>query len=214
MKKVLCMLVCFAMLLGVFANTVAAMPVGSGIELPDVLLPSQPENNEPDDPDPVGLEFLTFTDKGTYYELTKCDNSATGEIVIPSSATVDGKTLPVTTIGSGAFSGCTKITKITLPSTIKNISIWTFTGCESLKDFQVSKNNKYYYSVDGVLCKRSYGMTRLTAYPIGRTDKEYTVPDGIEEISESAFRGCKSLENIYLSDTVSSIGSSVFELWA
>jgi len=51
-----------------------------------------------------------------------------GDVVIPDK--ING--LPVTTIGSGAFSGCAKLTGVTIPATVTSIAKESFSGCTSL----------------------------------------------------------------------------------
>ena len=61
------------------------------------------------------------------------DTSTSGEITVPS--TLGGK--PVTKIGCRAFQGCTKLTKITIPSSVSYIDTYAFYNCTGLKEVVV-----------------------------------------------------------------------------
>lgn len=104
---------------------------------------------------------------------------------------------------------------------------YAFAYCCNLESIE---GNNYYTSVDGVLYAGEY----LIAYPAGKTEDEYIIPDGVEcistgafagnknlkrvsgganitEIENDAFRDSQSLETVALSDNINSIGSYAFE---
>ena len=61
--------------------------------------------------------YLSYTISDGEVTITDCDENASGKIVIPE--TIEG--YPVTAIGEGAFSPCSHITEIILPSGLKTI---------------------------------------------------------------------------------------------
>ena len=67
----------------------------------------------------------------------------TGDIVIPESFTLDGKTYTVTTIGQGTFMLNTGITSITIPRTITYISRSAFAYCSGVTDVYCYANPNY-----------------------------------------------------------------------
>ncbi len=78
----------------------------------------------------VGDEELTFeiNEDGTMYQVKKCNTDVTGDVVIPS--TYNG--LPITEIGSNAFSYCYSLRSITIPRSVTTISDTAFENCNKL----------------------------------------------------------------------------------
>lgn len=72
---------------------------------------------------------VTFSDNPTEYS---------GDIVIPSETSINGKTYSVTSIGSFAFADCAEMTSITIPESIKNISANAFFRLPALSNVYVN----------------------------------------------------------------------------
>jgi len=72
--------------------------------------------------------IFTLSDSGSAYSIGNCVESASGEMIIPS--TYDG--LPVTSIGGGAFSRCDSLTSVAIPSGVTSIGAHAFRYCSSL----------------------------------------------------------------------------------
>lgn len=134
-------------------------------------------------------------------------------------------------IGEQAFSFCNSIKEIVLPDTVVSIeqnafmssrSLESFTipagleyfnslilnNCEALQSLNASPNNANYMSKDGVLFSKD-GKT-LVYYLPTRTDTEYKVPDGTEEILASAFNSNKNLTSVTLPASMKCVGKSAF----
>lgn len=78
-----------------------------------------------------------------------------------------------------------KLKKIVLPKTFKNYdNNKIHQNCPNLEAFEVAEDNPYYYAKDGVLFEKP---NTLKAYPQGKTDETYQVPDGVETVAENAF---------------------------
>ena len=114
----------------------------------------------------------------------------------------------VTSIGHSAFCNCTSLTSITIPKSVTSIGEYIFLYCDNLTDIMVASNNPSYTSKDGVLFDKSMGT--LLECPAGKSGV-YTIPMGVTNIGDNAFRYCKNLENIIIPDSVTSIGNYVLD---
>jgi len=92
--------------------------------------------------------------------------------------------LPVTSIGSSAFYGCTNLSAIT-----------------------VDALNSAYSSVDGVLFNKS--QTTLIQCPGGKAGS-YTIPNSVTSIGIGAFSHCTGLTNVTIPNSVKYIGEGAF----
>ena len=154
-----------------------------------------------------------------------------GRLVIPPL--ING--LPVTSIGEGAFSGCTQLTSVTIPESVTSIgkiafsgcsglNIITipksvisigdnaFSGCSGLRSINVDAGNLKYSSVDGVLFGNNQSV--IIKYPSRKPEysfgSEYTIPNNVIIIGDEAFSGCSGLRRIVIPTSVSSIGEGAF----
>ena len=147
--------------------------------------------------DCVGLTSITADTGNTKYHsngnclietesktlILGCKNS-----VIPS----DGS---VTSIGSGAFSGCTELTSITIPDSVTSIGYAAFEGCKGLTFVTIPNSVT---SIDDSTFKGCTGLTSVT------------IPDSVTSIGGWAFRGCTGLTSVTIGNSVTSIGYQAF----
>ncbi len=151
-------------------------------------------------------------------------------VSIPATVTIDGNEYPVTAIGNEAFQGCSNLTEITIPNSVKIIGGGAFTNCTnlesinipasveamgsnpfedcySLTEITVDGGNEHFSAVDGVLFDKD--QTVLFLCPCGKTGS-YTVPSTVTTIEISAFYNCTQLEEVILPDGLRVIENSAF----
>ena len=110
-------------------------------------------------------------------------------------------------IGDQTFENCEKLKKIYIPASVREIGEYVFHGCSALEEIIVSKDNKFYYSDDGVLYSRE---GTLLYYPQNKKENFFTVPDNIIKINAYAFCANNNLKKLMLGNDVSEIGRSAF----
>ena len=72
------------------------------------------------------LVYVTFPSSGSFF------NYVSGALTIPSTVTYNGNTYTVTSIGYNAFSNCTGLTSVVIPSTVTSINGNAFMECSNL----------------------------------------------------------------------------------
>ena len=100
-----------------------------------------------------------------------------GAVTIPSN--LNG--LPVTIIGTQAFSGCTGVSTVTIPGSVTNIEANAFSGCTSLNGVIIPTN------VTSIGNQAFDGCVSLTSV---------IIPNSVTNIGSLAFSACASLTNI------------------
>ena len=64
-------------------------------------------------------------------------NSYSGDVVIPSSVSYEGKSYSVTSIGEYAFQNCSHVTSVMIPETVVSIGDFAFSVCTSLTKMEL-----------------------------------------------------------------------------
>lgn len=108
-------------------------------------------------------------------------NKYKGDIVIPETVEYEGSTYSVVGINSHTFEGCSEMTSITIPNSIKSIGSYAFSCCSSLTSITIPnavttiRDNTFEY------------CSSLTSIYIH---------SGITSIATGAFMACSSLQSI------------------
>lgn len=87
----------------------------------------------------------------------------TGALAIPATVNYQGYSYPVTTIGREAFSGCTGLTSVTLPTSMVSIDGKAFKGCIAMSTINLHDSIRYIQEEAFMNC------TQLTSITIGRS---------------------------------------------
>ncbi len=98
-----------------------------------------------------------------------------------------------------------KNSKIYIPASVEKIF---YSSHFHIKFFEVSDENPYFSSSDGVLFDKQ--KTKLIAYPVYKTAETYTVPESVTEIVDYAFAYSTFLKKIELPDGLNKIGEYAF----
>ena len=101
----------------------------------------------------------------------------------------------VTSIGNAAFYACSKLTSATIPSSVTYIGGSAFYGCSSLTSVTIPSN------VTSILEETFYNCHKLTSL---------TIPSRVTSFGNSAFANCSSLTSLTIPSSVTSIWDSVF----
>lgn len=148
------------------------------------------------------------------------DGSIEGfDIVIPESATINGNTYPVTSIGNYAFQNRSGLTSVTIGNSVTSIGNYAFLGCRGLTSVTIPN------SVTSIGTSAFQGCSYLTSvtidgnslttigdnafYSSGLTS--ITLPNSVTTIGREAFRECQSLESVNIPERVTIIGVSTFD---
>ncbi len=100
------------------------------------------------------------------------------------------------TIGSYAFSGCTKLKTVTVPESVTKLGAGAFDGCDALESAVL---NCPISSIEGSL------------FSWCRSLKSIVIPSTVKSIGWNAFEHCHSLKSVKIPVSVKSIGDMAFE---
>ena len=133
--------------------------------------------------------------RGTYdYEYS---NEYTGSVTIPETVTYSGKTYTVTSIGDDAFSYCSGLTSVTIPSSVTSIDMYAFRGCSGLKSITIPS------SVTSIGMSAFRDCSSLTSVIIG---------ENCQQILSRAFSKCQELIDVYCcAESVPTTASNAFQ---
>lgn len=160
------------------------------------------DTNDPSTTASEGMEFVLNEDeKG--YTLENIGTCKDEHIVIPE--TYNG--LPVTAVGADAFGG-TDIRSIYVPSSVAAFDVNAIWECLKLTEILVSEDNPYFTSIDGNMYSKD--ATSLLLYAPGKTDTEFTVPDGVTTIGSYAFGLAEHLQSVTIPQSVTLIDYGAF----
>ena len=112
------------------------------------------------------------------------NNVAVTELVIPEGVTSIGR----------SFYGFKKLTKVTLPSTLKTLGDQAFANCAKIKEMALPEGlesiGSAFWSCEGI--------------------EKIVLPSTVKELGSNTFYGCKALKDITLNEGLESIGRMTF----
>ena len=102
----------------------------------------------------------------------------------------------VTKITSNTFKGCSKLQKLEIPASVKEIEENAFENCTALKNISLPN-----------------GITKIKAGTFRGCSslQKLIIPASVKEIEENAFENCYALKNISLPNGISKIAAATFK---
>ena len=165
------------------------------------------------------LEFTVTSETPAECEVSGYSGEPT-DVTIPSTVTISGKEYTVTSIGYLAFSDCSSLTSIEIPSGVTYIGDRAFIACSSLTSIEIPSG------VTSIGYEAFYGCSSLTSVIFGENSQlssiggsafegcssltSLEIPSGVTSIGNYAFSGCSSLTSIEIPSGVTSIGAGAF----
>lgn len=107
--------------------------------------------------------------------------SFSGNITIPSTVEIEGKKYYVVEIGGYAFSKCTRLKKITFPSTLMSIWESAFYGCKNLQSITLPDKLE---------------IIESCAFKYCNSLKSVTIPSSVHKLETEAFNSCEQLTEV------------------
>lgn len=115
-----------------------------------------------------------------------------GDIVIPAEVTYSSNTYPVVAIEEDAFTYCSGITSVSLPSSVKEIEKFAFFECTGLRTISLS---------EGLESIGNSAFYRCLAL------EEIHLPSTLNEVGNTAFSLCKNLTSLTVAEDNPTIDS-------
>lgn len=151
------------------------------------------------------VSVYTYTGKG-------------GKVTVPETVSSGDKTYTVIEVDSGAFYKATKVTGVTLPTTITSIGSNVFQGCTALTSFKMPNKVNFMGESTFYGCSKLKSVSLSTKLSTVTSSTFYkctsltsvTVPNNISYISPNAFYGCSKLTKITLGTKLTGISTSAF----
>ena len=149
-----------------------------------------------------------FEADGIYYNITSSEdltvevtyrgddsynsysNEYTGGVSIPENIAYNGNTYSVTSIGDGAFYGCSSLMNITLPNSVTSIGEGAFSSCTCLTSITLPNS---VINIDSYTFAYCSSLTNID------------IPSTVKSIGWGAFSDCSSLTSITLPNSVTTI---------
>ena len=147
-----------------------------------------------------GIAYNVVSISDLTCEVAKSDTKYSGDIVIPSTVTYQGRTLTVIRIRGnyfekGAFYECSALTSVEIPNSVTTIGEYAFYGCSSLVSVEIPN------SVTTIGEYAFYGCSSLVSVEI---------PNSVTTIDGMAFSYCSSLTSVEIPNSVTEISDAAF----
>ena len=130
----------------------------------------------------VGQLYYKITDMvNRQVAVVRGNNEPTGAITIPATVVNGGNTYSVTSIGMGAFEGCSGLTSIDIPNGVTSIGKMAFRDCSGLTSIKIPSGITKIETGTFSGCK---GLTSID------------IPSSVTSIELWAFASCTGLKSV------------------
>lgn len=152
---------------------------------------------------------------GIYYSLTSSTKKAavtygqdkySGDIVIPSTVTLDDVEYSVTEILGKSFANCPDLTSVTIPVSVASFGKSVFENSNNLTSIVIEEANPIYDSRQNCNAVIETASNKLLFGCKGTT-----IPNSVTTIGESAFYKCSGLTTISIPNSVTGIEKNAFK---
>ncbi len=113
-----------------------------------------------------------------------------GDVIIPSTVTIDDLTYTVTMIGEQAFMGCQELVSITMPETVCEVGVQAFDNDYNLEEISFSQN------ITSIRESAFSGCSKLT---------RVILPPKLTHLAPKTFQNCTELEVLIIPPSVQTI---------
>lgn len=155
--------------------------------------------------DSPSIESIEVSSENTKYSSQDgvlFNKNKTKLLVFPCAKKVNSYKIPssVIAVKKTAFKDCSQISKLVIGDNLKTFNTTGFVDLTGVKEFSVSKKNKYFCSKSGVLFNKK--VTCLYRYPAKKTNKSYTIPKTVTTVYAGAFYNNKYITTMKMSKKV------------
>ena len=126
--------------------------------------------------------YYNLIPKGNVAEVTHGGTGYSGSVTIPEKFTYEGVEYSVTSIGSGAFDGCSGLTSVTIPNSVTSIGSGAFWHCSGLTSVTIPNSVT---SIGSSAFRDCSGLTSVT------------IPNSVTFIGGGAFYECTNIEKVF-----------------
>ena len=124
----------------------------------------------------------------------------------------------ITSIGSGAFRGCSSLSSIKIPEGVTRIGCYAFEDCSSLSSIKIPEGVtsieygvfEYCSSLSSIKIPKGVTSIEGNAFEDCSSLSSIEMPEGVTSIDSGAFSGCSSLSSIKIPEGVTRIEDNTF----
>lgn len=137
--------------------------------------------------------------------ITSVAKTISGDVTIPSFFVG----CDVVAIEASAFEDCVNMTSVVVPDCVTSIGLGAFKGCTSLRKITLPFIGGSTSDIDKRFLGYIFGASSYTLHSVPSSLKEVVVTKN-SSLSEYSFYNCRGLTSITLPDNISTIGSNAF----